>query len=230
MNTTQRITVVLFLILLTSSTAFALAVHQPNPEGLLKNITYRSDNPVQQDNTDAASAGVVFFPGDSVTQGSAVIDGETIEYTARAGTLPLADAEGHTLAKVFYISYTKKGVTDVSARPLLFSFNGGPGSASIWMHIGLLGPRRVKLGDGGGVKRDHSLAQPVPPAGMIDNEYSMLDVADLVLSIRFRPATAGPLREWMRASSTVSRRTLQRSVNSSGCTFRGMTAGTRPNL
>jgi carboxypeptidase C (cathepsin A) len=137
-------------------------------------------DPAQQDNADVAAAGVEHFPGDSETQGSVVIDGETIEYTARAGTLPLAGAEGNTFAKVFYISYTQGGVTDVSERPLLFSFNGGPGSASIWMHIGLLGPRRVQLGDGGGAKRDRSPVQPVPPAKMIDNEYSMLDVADLV--------------------------------------------------
>jgi len=134
----------------------------------------------QQDNGHATPADVQHFPGDAVSQGSVVIDGETIEYTARAGTLPLADADGKTLANVFYISYTKNGVTDVSERPLLFSFNGGPGSASMWMHIGLVGPRRVKLGDGGGVNRDHSPARLVPPAAMIDNEYSMLDVADLV--------------------------------------------------
>jgi len=134
----------------------------------------------QQDNGHAALADVEHFPGDSVTQGSVVIDGATIDYTARAGTLPLTDADGTTLANVFYIAYTKNGVTDASERPLLFSFNGGPGSASMWMHIGLVGPRRVKLGDGGGVNRDHSPARLVPPAEMIDNEYSMLDVADLV--------------------------------------------------
>ena len=133
----------------------------------------------QQDGHPAA-ADVEHFPGDSVTQSSVAIDGETIEYTARAGTLPLADADGTTLANVFFISYTKNGVTDVAERPLLFSFNGGPGSASIWMHIGLLGPRRVKLGDGGGVHRDHSLARLAPPADMVDNEHSMLDIADLV--------------------------------------------------
>lgn len=134
----------------------------------------------QQDNGHPAPADVEHFPGDAVTQGNVIIDGEAIEYTARAGTLPLTDADGTTLANVFYISYTKNGVADVSARPLLFSFNGGPGSASMWMHIGLVGPRRVKLGDGGGVHRDHSPARLVPPAAMIDNEYSMLDVADLV--------------------------------------------------
>ena len=134
----------------------------------------------QQDNGHATPADVQHFPGDAVSQGSVVIDGETIEYTARAGTLPLTDSDGTTLANVFYISYTKNGPTDVSERPLLFSFNGGPGSASMWMHIGLVGPRRVKLGSGGGVNRDHSPARLVPPAAMIDNEYSMLDVADLV--------------------------------------------------
>lgn len=134
----------------------------------------------QQDTGKAAPAAPVHFPGDAVTQSSVVIDGETVEYTTRAGTLPLADADGNVLANVFYISYTKNGVADPAERSLLFSFNGGPGSASIWMHIGLLGPRRVQLGGGGGVNRDHSLARLVPPAEMVDNEYSMLDVADLV--------------------------------------------------
>jgi len=134
----------------------------------------------QQDTGKAAPAEAVHFPGDAITQSSVVIDGETVEYTARAGTLPLTDADGNTLANVFYISYIKNGVANPAERPLLFSFNGGPGSASIWMHIGLLGPRRVQLGGGGGVNRDHSLARLVPPAEMIDNEYSMLDVADLV--------------------------------------------------
>jgi len=134
----------------------------------------------QQEAGHAPSAAVEYFPGDSVTQGSVVIGGEAIAYTARAGTLPLADAAGNTLANVFYIAYTKNDVAAAAARPLLFSFNGGPGSASMWMHTGLVGPRRVKLGDGGGVHRDHSTARLVPPAEMIDNEYSMLDVADLV--------------------------------------------------
>jgi carboxypeptidase C (cathepsin A) len=136
--------------------------------------------PAQQDNGNPAAVDIEYFPGDAVSQGSVVIGGETVEYTARAGTLPLADEAGNTLANVFYISYTRDGVTDLSERPLLFSFNGGPGSASIWMHIGLLGPRRVQLGEGGGVARDHALARLEPPAEMVDNEHSMLDVADLV--------------------------------------------------
>lgn len=180
MKSTKHITAILFMILLTLGVALSLTAKQPDSEEFLENISNHSIGPEQQDNADLKMADVVFFPGDSITQGSVVIDGETIEYTACAGTLPLFDAEGNTLAKVFYISYTKNRVTDVSKRPLLFSFNGGPGSASIWLHIGLLGPRRVMLGEGGGVKRDHSLVQPLPPAKMIDNEYSMLDVADLV--------------------------------------------------
>lgn len=180
MNTIKRLTAVLFMILLISNVTFSKEAHHLIHEGPLKNIAYRTMGPEQQDNIDVATANVVHFPGDSVTQSSVVIDGKTIEYTARAGTLPLTDTEGNILAKVFYISYTKNRITDVSKRPLLFSFNGGPGSASIWLHIGLLGPRRVLLGEGGGVKRDHSLAQPLPPTKMIDNEYSMLDVADLV--------------------------------------------------
>ncbi len=120
------------------------------------------------------------WPADAVSMGSVVIGGQAVGYTASAGTLPLIDTDGETLARVFYIAYVRDGVTDVAQRPVLFSFNGGPGSASVWMHTGLLGPRRVQLGDGGGVHRDGSLAREIPPAAMIDNEYSMLDVADLV--------------------------------------------------
>jgi carboxypeptidase C (cathepsin A) len=134
----------------------------------------------QQNQGEVEPAEIIHFPGDALSRSSVVIDGETVEYTARAGTLPLEDPSGNVLAQVFYISYARDGVTNLSERPLLFSFNGGPGSASIWMHIGLLGPRRVKLGDGGGVHRDHSEARLVPPTEMIDNEHSMLDVADLV--------------------------------------------------
>jgi carboxypeptidase C (cathepsin A) len=136
--------------------------------------------PVLARQDDGNGADVERYPGDAVTQGSVTIAGEVVEYTARAGTLPLTDDSGNTLAEVFYIAYTRNGVENIGQRPLLFSFNGGPGSASLWMHIGLLGPRRVQLGPGGGVMRDHSRARLTPPAGMVDNEYSMLDVADLV--------------------------------------------------
>lgn len=108
----------------------------------------------------------------SDTEHSITLGGQKIEFTATAGTLALKDAEGKTTADIFYIAYTKKGTPDASARPLTFSFNGGPGSSSVWMHMGLLGPKRVKL-------REDGFAVP-PPYQLVENEYSLLDETDLV--------------------------------------------------
>lgn len=105
------------------------------------------------------------------TRHSLVINGEKIEYTARAGTLVLKDREGEPTAEIFFVAYTRDG-QETESRPLTFSFNGGPGSSSVWMHMGLLGPRRVKLDPQG-------FALP-PPHQRVDNPYSLLDVTDLV--------------------------------------------------
>lgn len=106
------------------------------------------------------------------TKHSITIAGRKIDFTATAGTLALKDAEGKTTADIFYIAYTKKGEANVAARPLTFSFNGGPGSSSVWMHLGLLGPKRVNL-------RDDGFAV-APPYELVDNEHCILDETDLV--------------------------------------------------
>jgi carboxypeptidase C (cathepsin A) len=108
----------------------------------------------------------------SVTEQSFTLAGQKIDYTATASTLALKDAEGKTTAEIFFISYTKKGDSNPATRPLTFSFNGGPGSSSVWMHMGLLGPKRVKL-------RDDGFAVP-PPYQLVENEHSLLDETDLV--------------------------------------------------
>lgn len=106
------------------------------------------------------------------TDHSLMINGQKVDFTATAGMLSLKDAEGKVTADIFYIAYTKKGVADPASRPLTFSFNGGPGSSSVWMHLGLLGPKRVKL-------RDDGFAVP-PPYQLVENEFSLLDETDLV--------------------------------------------------
>ena len=111
------------------------------------------------------------LPLDSVTEHSVTIEGRKIEYTATAGNLTLKE-DGTERASIFYIAYTSGKETDHPKRPVTFSFNGGPGSSSVWMHLGLLGPRRVKLDDFG--------RQPPPPYALIDNEFSLLDKTDLV--------------------------------------------------
>lgn len=108
----------------------------------------------------------------SETEHTLTLGDQKIDYTATAGTLALKDAEGKTTADIFFVAYSKKGVTDAATRPLTFSFNGGPGSSSVWMHMGLLGPKRVKL-------RDDGFAVP-PPYTLVDNEFSLLDETDLV--------------------------------------------------
>ncbi len=112
---------------------------------------------------------------------SLTIDGVEIQYTATAGTIVLKEETGDRekesegekpKAQFFFIAYTKNGVEDRSKRPITFSFNGGPGSSSVWLHLGLLGPRRVLMDEDG---------MPLPPPyRLVDNEHSLLDVTDLV--------------------------------------------------
>jgi carboxypeptidase C (cathepsin A) len=100
------------------------------------------------------------------------IGGREIAYTAKTGLLTLKDhREGSDRADIFFVAYVKDGV-EPENRPLTFSFNGGPGSSSVWLHMGLLGPRRVLLDDDG-------FALP-PPHRLVDNEFSLLDESDLV--------------------------------------------------
>ena len=106
------------------------------------------------------------------TKHSLRIGGEEIKYTATAGTILLKLEDGTPKASVFYIAYTRDDVTDLAKRPVTFTFNGGPGSASIWLHLGAFGPRRVEMGDAGALLG--------PPYKLVDNEFSMLDVTDLV--------------------------------------------------
>lgn len=106
------------------------------------------------------------------TKHKASIGGAAIAYTATAGTLVLRDEEGKAKASMFFTAYTRDGVQDLSKRPITFTYNGGPGSSSVWLHMGAFGPRRVVLDDEG---RD-----PGPPYRLTDNGESILDLTDLV--------------------------------------------------
>jgi carboxypeptidase C (cathepsin A) len=109
----------------------------------------------------------------SVTQHSVVIGGKTINYNATAGTLILRNAKDEPTAAVGYIAYTQRDAGDLSRRPITFAYNGGPGSSSIWLHMGALGPRRIVTSDAG--------PTPPPPYRVVDNAYSILDKTDLVM-------------------------------------------------
>jgi carboxypeptidase C (cathepsin A) len=106
------------------------------------------------------------------TTNTVTIAGQRVTYVAETGMLPILKKDGTTSASVFYVAYTRQGQTNKSARPITFCFNGGPGSASVWLHLGALGPRRVKMNEDGTL--------PPPPFGLVDNEYSILDKSDLV--------------------------------------------------
>ena len=99
------------------------------------------------------------------------LDGKDIKYAATAGTLPIRSEDGKVAARMFFVAYTKDG-EDVRTRPVSFLYNGGPGAASIWLHMGSFSPRRVQMADDG--------FQPAPPYRLVDNENSLLDVTDLV--------------------------------------------------
>ena len=79
------------------------------------------------------------------TTNTVTIAGQRVKYVAETGMLPILKPDGTTSASVFYIAYTRLGETNTSARPVTFCFNGGPGSSSVWLHLGALGPRRVKM-------------------------------------------------------------------------------------
>jgi carboxypeptidase C (cathepsin A) len=100
------------------------------------------------------------------------VDGKLLKYTATAGRLPIKRGDGRIEAEMFYVAYTLDG-QDAARRPLTFAFNGGPGSASIWLHMGALGPKRVVLQADG--------FMPPAPYRMEDNPYTLLDKSDLVL-------------------------------------------------
>jgi carboxypeptidase C (cathepsin A) len=107
-----------------------------------------------------------------VTHHKITVGGKMLEYTATVAQMPLKDAAGETEAHIFYMAYTLDGVSDTSKRPVTFAFNGGPGSSSIWVHMGAVGPKSAKLLDNGDM--------PPPPFQLIDNEHTWLDVTDLV--------------------------------------------------
>ena len=106
--------------------------------------------------------------------------GKQIPYTATAGTLVLSKEDGKPRASMFFVSYARDDVQDKSKRPITYAFNGGPGSSSVWLHLGAFGPKRVAMGPDG--------EQPAPPYHLVDNEDSPLEFTDLVF---IDPVTTG---------------------------------------
>ncbi len=99
-------------------------------------------------------------------------DGSPLNYTARSGRVALKEEDGTEKAKIFFTSYTRNGIDNLEDRPITFCFNGGPGSSSVWLHIGAFGPRCITIPD--------DATQTPLPYRLQDNGHTLLDVSDLV--------------------------------------------------
>jgi carboxypeptidase C (cathepsin A) len=111
-------------------------------------------------------------PEPVVTRHELRLPGRVLRYTVTTGLMPLVNEAGETEANVFFMAYVAERPGGPEKRPLMFSFNGGPGSSSVWLHLGALGPRRVRMLDEGGL--------PPPPFELVENEHTWLDQTDLV--------------------------------------------------
>ncbi len=127
------------------------------------------------------------------TQHNVTINGTSFGYTATTGTQPVWDEMGEPTASLHYTYYTRNNVKNRAERPLLISFNGGPGSGSVWMHLAYTGPRTLKIDDEG---------YPVQPYGVKENPFSVLDVTDIVY---VNPANTGYSRTIPEKGEKVDR-------------------------
>lgn len=154
---------ILFLMLIISTHSFAQR-HKSGTPGTPAPKASTTDN---KKAADSAS-----WTSEAITHHTVTVNGKSINYKATAGYLPVKDSKKKVIAHIFYIAYTKEGVQDAHTRPITFAFNGGPGSASVWLHMGAIGPKRVALDDKG--------LSPAPPYHLVNNDDSWLDQTDLV--------------------------------------------------
>ena len=153
------------------------------------------------------------------------LGGTAIAYTATTGTLLLREEDGKPKASVFFVAYARDGVKDAGKRPITFAFNGGPGSSSVWLHIG-----RLRAAPGGDRRRRADGYPPTPPrrpSGWSTTASRCSTSPTWCSSIRSAPATAARRRARTRSSSTASARTSSRSASSSACGRPASSAGRR---
>src|ERR1700681_4318783 len=145
------------------------AVEQPGPAALLTSQLCRID--IKGEKKDQWMR--LPKAESSVTQHRFGVGGKSFTYTAPPGTLITRGEENKPIASIGYVAYVRHDLKGGGARPLMFAFNGGPGSSSLWLHLGVLGPRRVVVSDAG----------PTPAGAYrtVDNEVRALDKSDLVM-------------------------------------------------
>lgn len=130
-----------------------------------------AQKPTSHDENNTTPNPMVFPDSTVTTKNTITIKGQAVPYSATAGTQPLWDENGKAIASIFYTYYQRTDVKDKATRPLVISFNGGPGTPSVWMEIGYTGPRILNIDDEG---------YPLQPYGLHDNSQSILDVADIL--------------------------------------------------
>lgn len=162
----------LFLLAVISFSLFMeSAISQqrpPDPSRQFQPATAKSaDSPSKPSDADV----IPVANSSVVTKHQVTVKGVRFGYTATTGTQPVWDKDGKAVASVFYVYYERDDVKDKANRPVIISFNGGPGTGSVWMHIGYTGPRKLNISDEG---------FPIQPFGVEENPYSILDVADIV--------------------------------------------------
>jgi carboxypeptidase C (cathepsin A) len=146
------------ILLLILSVGFHLAFAQQKPNENQKSTIEPTAQPKEQATVK--------------TKGSVTINGKIINYTATTGYMPLKAEDGKLRANIFYVAYTKDNSGDIAKRPVTYTFNGGPGSSSVWLHMGVIGPKRIVMSAKGNAL--------TPPYSYTNNEFSWLDQSDLV--------------------------------------------------
>jgi carboxypeptidase C (cathepsin A) len=142
--------------------------------GLLLGTAHAADKKDKTPADEAKPEAYLLHPQASASEGTVSVEGKHIAYKSVAGTIVLhgkGDKENEPTVSMFYAAYFKKG-EDASKRPITFIYNGGPGSATVWLHMGAFGPRRVVTADD-----SHT---PAAPYQLVNNDYSLLDASDLV--------------------------------------------------
>jgi carboxypeptidase C (cathepsin A) len=153
--------------------------------GLASASTVSGQEIVPEQTEESSAPKIAIEPESAVTtEHTVTIGGRRVPYRATAGTLPVYDDSGTAIASLFYVYYERSDVRDNTQRPLTISFNGGPGSSSVWMHIGYTGPRHLAIDDEG---------FPIQPYGFEENAHSILDVTDIVYVDPVNTGFARPL-------------------------------------
>tara|TARA_Y100001936_G_scaffold73944_1_gene72795 strand:+ start:385 stop:2004 length:1620 start_codon:yes stop_codon:yes gene_type:complete len=153
-----------------------------------------------QEESASAHARSIKIDSSVVTEHETKILGKRVKYSATTGTQPVWNSKDEAVATLFYTYYQRTDVKENTERPLIISFNGGPGSASVWMHVAYTGPRILNIDDEG---------YPVQPYGVQTNPYSILDVADIVF---VNPVNTGYSRVLPKADGSMPSQDEQQKI------------------